>query len=101
LCLYIKLSQYKNLRSDVSNISGNLKKSLEPIASADKLIEDFYLYDGTRADGGKINKSYRNIKQIIHSLDNTILPEIERMIAQINEQIRDLETAKLFKNPWV
>lgn len=91
--LYNDLSRYQAFKSDANSIVASLKSAIEPIGYAiDKLAEN-YKYDDYAADNAELNTEKDRIKNIINSLERSIIPEINRNIEQLRIQIQDAEVA--------
>lgn len=86
--LYRKLHEYQNFKNECLNLVANLKKAVNPLTLADRNFSNNYLYNDTRADYGKISKSKNKLNEIINELESLIIPEVDRSIRRINEEIK-------------
>lgn len=90
--LYRKLHEFQNFKSECVGLVTDLKKVISPLTLADRNI-DSYKYNDTRADAGKLLKSKNKLSEIITNLENVIIPELDRNIKSINNEI-EIEEAR-------
>lgn len=90
--LYRRLSEYQSFKNEVEGLVAALKNAVDPLIIANKALAKTYLYDDYVADKGKLNINKNNLDKVIRTLENNILPEIDRKISSINRSIETLES---------
>ncbi len=90
--LYRRLSEYQSFKNEVEGLVAALKNAVDPLTIANKALAKTYLYDDNVADKGKLNINKNNLDKVIRTLENNILPEIDRKISSINRSIETLES---------
>ena len=90
--LYRRLSEYQSFKNEVEGLVAALKNAVDPLTIANKALAKTYFYDDYVADKGKLNINKNNLDKVIRTLENTILPEIDRKISSINRSIETLES---------
>lgn len=92
--LYRSLNEYQRFKDSLEDILTNLKNSLEPLDQASKCLQETFLYDDYSADNKKISNNRSKINDMIVTVEQLVLPEVNRKITSINRQIADEEMAQ-------
>lgn len=92
--LYRSLNEYQRFKSSLEDILANLKNSLEPLDQASKHLQETFLYDDYSADNKKITSNRSKVNDMIVTVEQVVLPEVNRKISSINRQIADEEMAQ-------
>lgn len=88
--LYRRLSEFQSFRSEVEGLIASLKNAVDPLRLACSSLDNTYLYDDVVADNGKLKNINKRLDNVISSLENSIIPAIDRKISRIESSIDDL-----------
>ena len=88
--LYRRLSEYQNFRSEVEGLIASLKNAVDPLSLACSSLDNTYLYDDVVADNGRLKNINKRLDNVISSLENNIIPAIDRKIRRLESSIDDL-----------
>ena len=92
--LYRSLNEYQRFKGSLEDILANLKNSLEPLDQTSKYLQETFLYDDYSADNKKITSNRSKVNDMIVTVEQVVLPEVNRKISSINRQIADEEMAQ-------
>lgn len=88
--LYRRLSEFQSFRSEVEGLIASLKNAVDPLSLAFSSLNNTYLYDDVVADNGRLKNINKRLDNVISSLENSIIPAIDRKISRIESSIDDL-----------
>lgn len=88
--LYRRLSEFQSFRSEVEGLIASLKSAVDPLSLACSSLNNTYLYDDVVADNGRLKNINKRLDNVISSLENNIIPAIDRKISRIESSIDDL-----------
>lgn len=88
--LYRRLSEFQSFRSEVEGLIASLKNAVDPLNLACSSLNNTYLYDDVVADNGRLKNINKRLDNVISSLENNIIPAIDRKISRIESSIDDL-----------
>lgn len=92
--LYRSLSEFQRFKGSLEDVVMNLKNSIEPLDQAARYLQENFLYDDVSADNKKIASNRSKVSDMIVTIEQLVLPEVNRKIAMINRQIADAEMAQ-------
>lgn len=84
-----KRQQYYNLRSKVTDIKNNIKDAIDKIELVDGQVKNGYSIDDVRGDNGYLADQKGSLQETYSNLVNTVLPEINKQINILTNQIEN------------
>lgn len=95
--LYRRLNEYQNCKNDVRELISTLKSTLNSLNNTKISLNSMYKYNDTSADNGKLNNICLKLEETINNLENNIIPELNRKITSLKNDIRDAEAEEKLK----
>lgn len=83
-------NNYYELRDKVKLIIKDLTESHNKLTLVSKKIVNFYSVDGISGDDNFLDNTRKDINDMCIYLENSILPEIERKINELSNQIENI-----------
>ena len=86
-----KINQYRNTLNKVVSVKNNISSSINSLNSIRDIQNRCYKKDDECVTGNYLNDLLEKEKDVLSTIENNIIPNINRMIHNLSNQYKDLK----------
>ena len=89
--LQAERAKYQNSLQYANKLISQLKSSSTSLVSSEDYLKKYFTIDGNTVDGGEILNSKNKVNDMIKSMNQNVIPEIQANIRNIEAKLRNNE----------